>query len=121
MKKNITINGNNFSDLKGFYTEIENVLSKHIDWKSQKNVLNLNDILRGGFGVHNSEEPITLIWENSEKSKTDLDFPATIKLLVDDNFTNPELELNTPKKIEPLFTILTNIIKAHKHIELIFA
>ena len=37
-KQIITINGDNFSDLETFYDEIDNVLTKNLDWKTGHNL-----------------------------------------------------------------------------------
>lgn len=71
-RKSIFIDGNNFSTLEGFYSEIDNILTKGLDWTTGHNLNAFNDILRGGFGVHEYEEPIKLIWQHSDKSKMDL-------------------------------------------------
>jgi RNAse (barnase) inhibitor barstar len=119
-KKNLTINGNNFSDLAGFYAELENTFIKNNDIKFGRNLLALNDLLVGGFGVTAYNEPFTLIWTNSLKSQTDLDFPASIKF-VSDKSVSPQPETTTPHKTETLFNILVGIIQKHKHIELVLA
>ena len=58
----ITINGDNFSDLESFYDEIDRVLTKDLDWETVHNLDAFNDLLRGGFGVYEYEEPIKLTW-----------------------------------------------------------
>jgi RNAse (barnase) inhibitor barstar len=121
MKKTITIDGNNFSDLNGFYTELESAMHKNIDWEVSRNLYALNDLLGGGFGVNDFKEPFTLVWKNSLKSKMDLDFPATIKYMADTKPSNSDLQLEIMPKAEPLFVILVNIIKTHPHIELVLA
>lgn len=68
-QKTIIINGDNFFDSKGFYNEIDKVLTSELDWNTGHNLNALNDILKGGFGVHEYEEPIYLVWNNSAKSK----------------------------------------------------
>ncbi|GEP96124.1 barstar family protein [Chitinophaga cymbidii] len=70
--RTIIIDGNRFSDLEGFYSEIDRVLTKGLDWRTGHNLDAFNDLLRGGFGVHEYEEPIRLVWENSEKSREEL-------------------------------------------------
>ncbi len=70
--KIFTIDGNNFSDLNGFYDEIDKILTKDLGWKTGHNLNAYNDLLRGGFGVHEYEEPIVLRWLNYEKSKREL-------------------------------------------------
>jgi len=71
-RKTILIEGDNFSTLESFYIEIDRVLTKDLNWKTGHNLNAFNDLLRGGFGVHEYGEPIKLIWQNSAKSKTDL-------------------------------------------------
>lgn len=97
-RKSIFINGNNFSTLEGFYSEIDNVLTKELDWITGHNLDAFNDLLRGGFGVHEYEEPIKLIWQHSDKSKIDL---------------------NMRQQNETIYEILKSFIKGHKHIEFI--
>jgi len=68
----IVIDGNNFSTFsRSFYGEIDKVLTKGIHFKTGRNLNAFNDLLCGGFGVHEYEEPINLIWKNSGKSKKD--------------------------------------------------
>ena len=68
--KIININGDNFSDLEEFYQEIDRVCTKGLKWKTGHNLNAFNDLLRGGFGVHEYEEPISLIWINFETITT---------------------------------------------------
>ncbi|NVN94736.1 MAG: barstar family protein [Bacteroidetes bacterium] len=67
--KTLVINGDKFSDTEGFYNEIDKVLTSELNWKTGHNLNALNDILWGGFGVHEYEESIYLVWNNSAKSK----------------------------------------------------
>ncbi len=70
-KQTITINGDNFSDLETFYDEIDRVLTKDLDWQTGHNLDAFNDLLRGGFGVYEYEEPVKLVWTNfSHSTKT---------------------------------------------------
>jgi len=80
-KKVITINGNNFSDLEGFYGEIDKLLTKDLNWKTGHNFDAFEDILKGGFGVHEDGEPIVIKWINYEKSKKDLGNDTMLLLL----------------------------------------
>jgi hypothetical protein len=38
-----------------------------------KNLNVINDVMRGGFGILNQNEPITLIWQNHKSSERNLD------------------------------------------------
>lgn len=96
----LTIDGSNFSDMEGFYNEMDRVLTKDIDWQTGRNLNALNDLLRGGFGVHDYEEGFTLIWENSTKSQ--IDFQGSFS-----------------GDTASMFEKLVAIIHDHQHIELI--
>lgn len=96
----VTINSNNFNDLEGFYNEIDRVLTQGLDWRTGHNLNAFNDILRGGFGVHEYEEPIKLIWNDANKSKREL------SKIIDG---------------KTLFDILVEIIQSNEHIEFIEA
>lgn len=76
-----TIDGNRFSDLEGFYSEIDKILTKNLDWKTGHNLNAYNDLLRGGFGVHEYGEPIVLKWLNYEKSKRELGDALVLRIL----------------------------------------
>jgi len=97
-RKTIIINGDAFSTLEGFYSEIDKVLTKDLNWDTGHNLDAFNDLLRGGFGVYEYEEPIKLIWQNSDKSKVDL---------------------NILRNGQTIYQILIAIIKEHKHIEFV--
>jgi len=72
MEQIIILDGNNFSDEEGFYNEVDKILTKNLNWKTGHNLDAFNDLLRGGFGVYEHEEPVSLKWVNFEKSKKDL-------------------------------------------------
>lgn len=62
------IDGENFSDLEGFYKEFnEKVFNNET---VVHNLDALNDVLRGGFGT--PEEGFRLFWHNSERSRKNL-------------------------------------------------
>lgn len=67
-KPTYTINGNKFSSEKGFYNEIERVLTNDLNWKIGRNLNAFNDVLSGGFGVFDVDEEIILEWKNFYKS-----------------------------------------------------
>ena len=126
IKQTIIINGDNFSDLESFYDEIDRVLTKDLDWKTGHNLNAFHDLLRGGFGVHEYEEPIILIWKNTLKSKSELGVEATKNLYekkISENksvnlqyFKNKLIELNDNSR-QTLFDIVIEIISEHQHIE----
>jgi RNAse (barnase) inhibitor barstar len=68
-KKTVTIDGYNFADFETFYNEIDRVCTRGLTWKTGHNLNAFNDLLRGGFGVYDFEEPFNLVWINFERSK----------------------------------------------------
>ena len=52
MREMFTIDGRRFSNMAGFYDEVEQVFICGLDWKIGRNLNAFNDILRGGFGRH---------------------------------------------------------------------
>ncbi|MDR3288008.1 MAG: barstar family protein [Peptococcaceae bacterium] len=77
--KTIIIDGNAFYDLDGFYDEIERKFTQGLNWHIGRNLNAFNDILRGGFGVHEYSEPIRVVWTNAAKSRTDFGYETTAK------------------------------------------
>jgi RNAse (barnase) inhibitor barstar len=71
------IDGEHFSSLDEFYTEISRVLIPGVPWG--RNLDAFNDILRGGFGT--PEEGFVLIWRNAARSQHALGYPATVTFL----------------------------------------
>lgn len=69
VKKTVTVNGDNFTDFESFYQEIDRVCTKGLKWKIGHNLNAFNDLMRGGFGVYEYEEPINLIWIIFERSR----------------------------------------------------
>ena len=72
MDNSAIIDGNSFSNLSEFYDEVERKLTRGLDWRIGRNLNAFNDVLRGGFGLHEYEEPLNLTWLNSVKSRKDL-------------------------------------------------
>ena len=79
--KEFILDGNKFSDLDGFYTEIGNLLTDNKSWKIGHNLDAFNDLLRGGFGMHEYEEELVIKWINYNKSKKDLGNETVLTLL----------------------------------------
>lgn len=80
-KQTIIINGDKFSDLESFYDEIDQVLTKDLDWQTGHNLDAFNDLLRGGFGVYEYGEPVKIVWTNFAKSREKLGNETTDILL----------------------------------------
>ena len=79
--KTIILDGNNFSDMEGFYCEIDKLFTKNLQWKTGHNLDAFRDLLDGGFNVHEYGEPITVRWINYGKSKKELGSETVLVLL----------------------------------------
>ncbi len=75
----IIIDGNKFSNLQEFFDEMDRLLTKDLTWQAGRNLDALNDLLRGGFGVHEYGEPLAIHWISADKSKLNLGYDATVK------------------------------------------
>lgn len=126
MKQTLIIDGNNFSDLESFFDEIDRIFTKDLDWQTGHNLNAFNDLLRGGFGVYEYEEPVRLIWINISKSKADLSLEAEKKWYEkalkesrgeDQQFFKDKIKELTENNVQTLFDIILGIIADHKHIE----
>ena len=96
--KTFILDGNCFSDIDGFYDQIDKLLTKNLQWKTGHNLNAFNDLLCGGFGVHEYSESITIKWINYSKSKKDLGDETILMLLeimldCDDTDHNVKVEL----------------------------
>lgn len=79
-KKTIVIEGSTFSNLAGFYEEMNRLFMKDQDWKMGHSLDALNDILSGGFGVFEPAEQVLVIWKNFTQSKLALGREQTVQL-----------------------------------------
>lgn len=125
-KKRFIIDGMNFQTLKGFYDEVQTVLTSNFTGFG-RNLDAFNDILRGGFGKFEYEEAITIVWNNSQKSKRDLGYAEIIKYLEqklklchpsNKEFVQNEIRDAQENKGNTLFQIIIDIIAENKNIDL---
>lgn len=79
MPVNIVIDGAKFSSLEEFYDEMDNLLTRDLTWKTGHNLDAFNDLLRGGFGVHEYGQRLNIKWINFSKSKRDFGYEATVR------------------------------------------
>ena len=125
-KKTIIIDGENFSDLSGFYEEMNRLFMHGADWKMGHSLDALNDILYGGFGVFEPGEPLVVIWQNFSKSKQALGIQETkrnyeLKVKIGHPY-NVTLFKDKLKELEngpgqTLCDIVVEIFRDHKNIE----
>ena len=101
-RRRFILNGESFSDLDGFYTEMGKLLAPEAGVYVGHNLDALADILYGGFGGHKPGEPIEIVWRNSEKSRGDLGYEATARA------TRWRLAVCDPKSRESLLKRLAD-------------
>ena len=77
------IDGGEFSSRKGFYNYIEKTFTQGLNFKIGRNLNAFQDVLYGGFGMHDCEVHIIVKWKNLSKSRERLD----------NNFLNAVLEI----------------------------
>jgi RNAse (barnase) inhibitor barstar len=102
-RKTIVLDGSRFTDIEGFYKEIDHLFRKNSNREIRHNMSTLNDLLRGGSRVMRFEEPVKLVWKNSTKSMKDLGLKRMSLWAAGESF----------------YEVLLGIIGAHKHIELV--
>jgi RNAse (barnase) inhibitor barstar len=112
------LDGNSFGNLDTFYDEVERKLCPGFEGFG-RNLSAFNDVLKGGFGLFEYDEPISIVWNHSAKSRHDLGYDATVEWL-EDAMTGPHpsnpsqlnSQLAEAKKAtgEALFDIIVGII-----------
>lgn len=99
MRRIFVIDGERFGTLDEFYTEMPRVFTDGLDWEPGHNLDAFNDLLRGGFGMHEYREPIHIIWRNMRQSRQALGEQTVNQILAvigdnEDSGHNCTLEVN---------------------------
>lgn len=123
----LVIEGANFHDIPGFYTEINRVFMADESWQLGPSLDAFNDLLHGGFGAMRGGGPVTLIWRDFDKSRADLGLAATrdyltAKIARPDLFNaarfQADLDALNAGTGQSYFQILLEIIAGHPRITL---
>ena len=126
-KKEIILNGKAVRDIDSFYEEVNRVFMSDEDWEIDNSLDALNDLLYGGFGTIKGNEPVKLIWEDIDVSKSSLGYETTKayyeQKLKPDSIFNKTLFREKLKVLEEgtgetYFDIIMTIISEHTNIEL---
>ena len=94
--KQIILDGSNFSNEEEFYSEIDRLLTKDLGWKTEHNLNAFNDLLRGGFGVHEPGEELNITWINAAKSRKELGsdlFNKIVNIILDSDNSGHDCKL----------------------------
>lgn len=128
MARQIIIQGKNIRDIASFYDELNRVFMQGEDWKLGQTLDGLNDLLYGGFGLMQSNEPVELVWNDIQLSKAALGYVATkayyMKKLAPGSPFNKTLFKAKLAALEKgrgatYFDMVLEIIGEHPHIHLI--
>jgi len=120
----ILLQASDFDDINGFYSTIYSMMTLHEDWKPAHNLDAFNDMLYSGFG----KEPVQLVWEQSAKSQIDLGLQATREFYqhkinqgkpYNTEWATKQLEALNAGQGQTLFDIIVEILRSHRHIELV--
>lgn len=123
----ITIDGNRFDDIQGFYEEINRIFMADEAWQLGESLDAFNDLLYGGYGALKGAETVVLHWKNIEKSRADLGTDATRRWLTAKlaqpghfNLSSIQAQINAlDHGVGPTyFEILLNILADHPRIRL---
>ena len=124
----LTIDGNRFHDIPGFYDEMNRVFMAAEDWQLGDSLDALNDMLYGGYGAIHGAGSVRLRWLAMNKSAADLGLVETQRWLAD-KLRHPEtfntdairrqLETVTTGKGLTFFQIVMEIFAQHPEIDLV--
>lgn len=73
MNAEYIIDGGKFSSKNGFYNFVEKTFTQGLNFKIGRNLNAFQDVLYGGFGMHDCDEHIIIKWKNLAKSREQLD------------------------------------------------
>jgi RNAse (barnase) inhibitor barstar len=121
----VVIDGEDFVNLDGFYEVV--TLSLHLPKWWGRNLDAFNDVLVGGIGRNREDEPLELIWMNSEKSRKHLGYDETVRVLSERlkhchpsnrHLVRAQIEDAKRGRGYTVFDELVEIIRGHAHISL---
>lgn len=127
MEKFVTIDGSRITDIPSFYAEINRVFMSGEDWQLGNSLDAFNDLLYGGFGLLQINEPVVLYWLHMEQSRAALGYAVTKRFyedkLLPDSPYDKDLARDKLAALESgtgqtYFDILLEIIAEHPNITL---
>ncbi|NUU66796.1 barstar family protein [Enterobacteriaceae bacterium BIT-l23] len=128
MSKTLILEGSRIHDIGSFYDQINGLFMADESWQLGPSLDALNDLLYGGFGVLQGNEPLTLIWRDIAQSRAALGRDAT-RRYYQDKLAQPqryhqarirqELALLERGEGPTYFDIILEIIADHPNITLV--
>ena len=95
-EKWIFIDGRDIHALNDFFNQVEQKLTSKTDFKIGRYLNAFNDLLWGGFGIHEYVEPLHIVWIFAKKSRQALGnkyFNKIISIIENHESNNKYLEL----------------------------
>ncbi|MCC2975424.1 barstar family protein [Sphingomonas sp. PL-96] len=130
MTKTLTLDGARIRDIASFYAEVNRVFMVGEDWTLGESLDALDDMLRGGYGAIEGQEPVRLVWNNMAASQAALGIAATVARLRE-KLQRPDLydadrigrQLDAVERGEgpTYFDTILHILADHPNIELVAA
>lgn len=127
-QKQFILEGSRINDIPGFYAEINRLFMTGEDWQLGNSLDGFNDLLHGGIGAIDGDEPIALIWKDMEHSRQALGVEVTRKYYEEklspgspfnrERFEEKLAELNNGRG-QTYFDILMEIIGDHPNITVV--
>ncbi len=117
-EKWIFIDGRDIHTLNDFFDQIEQKLTYKIDFKTGRNLNAFNDLLWGGFGIHEYEEPLHIVWIYAEKSRQALGDKYFNKIInyIDSHYRDNDLSLELlAEKVDISVSYISAILKKEKN------
>lgn len=126
--KHISIDGNRFDDIGGFYAEINRVFMAGEEWQLGQSLDALNDLLYGSYGALKGADRVRLHWIAIGKSQDDLGVECTLNWLAAKlnspgpfnlDLINAQMDTLKRGEGETFYQIVLSIIADHPKIELV--
>ena len=128
MTKTLTLAGNRIHDIASLYDEINRVFMAGEDWTLAPSLDALNDMLYGGFGAIDGDEPVALVWDGFERMSDVLGLETT-RVFLKQKLDRPEVfnidlirrQLDALERGEgqTYLEIVLEIISSHANIDLV--
>lgn len=128
MTKTLTLVGADIHDIPSFYDEINRVFMADEDWRLGPSLDALDDMLYGGFGVLDGDEPVVLVWEDFARMETVLGLETTRAFLreklarpdvFDTALIGRQLDALDRGEGQTYLEIVMEIVSSHPNIELV--
>ncbi|WP_197975577.1 ribonuclease inhibitor [Rhizobium sp. CFBP 8762] len=126
--KHITIDGNRFDDIVGFYAEINRVFMAGEEWQLGQSLDAFNDLLYGSYGALKGADCVRLHWIAIGKSRDDLGVQCTLNWLAAKlnspgpfnlDLINAQMDALKRGEGETFYQIVLSILADHPKIELV--